>query len=77
MHQLFIPVGFGHGFLTLSEWADVEYRCGGYYEPKAEGAIAWNDPDLKISWPIAAPAMSARDASAPSLKQYLERPAFP
>ena len=77
MHQLFIPVGFGHGFLTLTEWADVQYRCGGYYEPKAEGAIAWNDPDLKIEWPIAAPVLSARDASAPSLKQYLEQPAFP
>ena len=77
MHQLFIPVGFGHGFLTLTEWADVQYRCGGYYEPTAEGAIAWNDPDLKISWPIDAPVLSARDASAQSLKQYLERPAFP
>jgi len=76
MHQLFIPVGFAHGFLALSAWADVEYKCGGFYEPKAEGAIAWNDKDLNISWPIAAPVLAPRDASAMSLRQYLERPAF-
>jgi len=76
MHQLFVPVGFGHGFLTLTEWADVEYKCGGYYEPRAEGAIAWNDPDLKIDWPMDHPVVSERDASGMSLKQYLERPAF-
>ena len=69
MHQLFIPVGFGHGFLTLSEWADVEYRCGGYYEPKAEGAIAWNDPDIGIPWPLAnEPQLSAKDKLGKRLK---------
>lgn len=76
MHQLFIPVGFAHGFLALSVWADVEYKCGGYYEPKAEGTIAWNDEDLNISWPVAQPVLAPRDASAMSLKQYLQRPAF-
>jgi dTDP-4-dehydrorhamnose 3,5-epimerase len=77
MHQLFIPVGFAHGFLALSPWADVEYKCGGYYEPKAEGAIAWNDAELKIAWPINDPVLAARDASAMSLRQYLQHPAFP
>jgi dTDP-4-dehydrorhamnose 3,5-epimerase len=76
LHQLFIPVGFAHGFLALSPWADVEYKCGGYYAPKAEGAIAWNDKDLNISWPIADPIVAPRDASARGLAQYLERPAF-
>jgi len=64
LHQLFIPVGFAHGFLALSPWADVEYKCGGYFEPKAEGAIAWNDKDLNISWPISDPVLAPRDASA-------------
>ncbi len=76
MHQLFIPVGFAHGFLALSDWADVEYKCGGYYDPKAEGAIIWNDTDLHISWPIKDPVLAPRDVSAMSLKQYLQRPAF-
>ena len=76
MQQLYIPVGFAHGFLALSEWADVEYKCGGYYEPQAEGAIAWNDRELNISWPTSDPVLAPRDASAPSLQQYLERPAF-
>ena len=76
MQQLYIPVGFGHAFLALSEWADVEYRCSGYYEPKAEGVIAWNDPELGIAWPIASPHLSARDAAAMSLQQYRQQPAF-
>lgn len=77
MLQLFVPVGFAHGFLTLSEWADVDYKCGGYYDPQAEGTILWNDPELRIDWPIREPLLSSRDASAPTLAQYRERPAFP
>ncbi len=76
MHQLLVPVGFGHAFLTLSDSADVEYKCGGYYTPSAEGAVAWNDPDLRIEWPEPAPLVSARDARAPSLREYLRQPAF-
>ena len=76
MRQLLVPVGFGHAFLTLTETADVIYKCSGYYAPSAEGAIRWNDPDLKIQWPVKDPIVSDRDAVAPSLQDYLRKPAF-
>jgi len=76
MHQLYVPVGFGHAFLTLSESADVEYKCGGYYAPKSEGSVAWNDPEIGIRWPNPAPTLSDRDRRAPSLSDYLKDPAF-
>lgn len=74
--QLMIPVGFGHGFLTLSEVAEVQYRCTDYYAPATEGGVIWNDPDLAIEWPMDEPVLSARDRVAPSLRDYLKRPAF-
>jgi dTDP-4-dehydrorhamnose 3,5-epimerase len=76
MRQLWCPPGFGHGFLTLSESAEVQYKCSGYYTPSAEGAVAWNDPDLAIEWPISRPQLSKKDEGAPSLRDYLENPAF-
>jgi dTDP-4-dehydrorhamnose 3,5-epimerase len=74
--QLFVPVGFGHGFLTLSEVAEVQYKCSGYYSRAAEGAVRWDDPELAIAWPVAAPTISERDRQAMTLAQYRERPAF-
>ena len=76
MRQLLVPVGFGHAFLTLTESADLQYKCSAFYTPSAAGAIRWNDPDLKIQWPIKDPTVSDRDASAPSLQDYLRKPAF-
>jgi dTDP-4-dehydrorhamnose 3,5-epimerase len=77
MRQLFIPVGFGHAFLTLSDTADVQYRCTNYYAPAAEYCIAWNDPDIGVEWPLGGePALSARDAKGRSLREYLRQPAF-
>lgn len=76
MHQLLIPVGFGHAFLTLSETADVQYKCSGYYAPAAEGAVLWNDPEIGIDWPTATPVVSARDSRAVPLSRYREHPAF-
>ena len=76
MRQLWVPPGFGHGFQTLSETADVQYKCSGYYAPAAEGALAWNDPQVGIDWPHDDPTLSRRDAEAPSLNRYLEDPAF-
>jgi len=76
MKQVLAPAGFGHAFLTLSEYADVQNRCSSYYTPEAEGAIAWNDPDIGVTWPCANPIVSKKDAAAPSLKQYLQNPAF-
>ncbi|MDQ6879190.1 MAG: dTDP-4-dehydrorhamnose 3,5-epimerase [Candidatus Dormibacteraeota bacterium] len=76
MRQLYIPVGFGHGFLALSDIADLQYKCSSYYAPAAEGAVAWNDPDIGIIWPVENPIISPRDGRAPSLAQYQEKPAF-
>jgi len=68
--QLWIPAGLAHGFLVLSETADFLYKATQYFEPAAERAIRWNDPDLAIDWPLAGigqPTLSTKDASAPSL----------
>lgn len=75
--QILVPVGFGHGFLVLSEVAELQYKCSDYYAAHTEGAIAWNDPDLGIDWGgIIAPTLSARDQVAMSFKHYLADPAF-
>ena len=65
--QLFVPVGFAHGFCVLSEVADVHYRITSYYDPATEAGIAWDDPDVGIEWPVAEPQVSERDATAPRL----------
>lgn len=66
--QLWIPVGFAHGFLTLSDTADVLYKASGYYSPPDEGSVAWDDPDLAIRWPIGGePLLSDKDRAAPRL----------
>ncbi len=52
--QFFIPKGFAHGFVVLSETALFQYKCDEFYHPESEGAIAWNDPDIRIEWPIPA-----------------------
>ena len=61
-HQLWVPPGFAHGFVVLSESADFLYKTTDYYAPEHERCIAWNDPQLAIAWPIAgAPSLSAQD----------------
>ena len=65
--QLWVPPGFAHGFLVLSDTADFEYKCTDYYDPNDEGSILWDDPDLDISWPIEYPKLSNKDSSAPRL----------
>lgn len=74
--QLFVPVGFAHGFATLSDVCEVQYKQTDYYRPSFEAGIAWNDPDLAIDWPIQNPVLSNRDQNQMSLKQYRENPAF-
>ena len=62
--QLWIPPGFAHGFVTLSEHADVSYKCTTVYHPASDCTIAWNDPDLAIDWPLSpgvAPLLSPKD----------------
>jgi dTDP-4-dehydrorhamnose 3,5-epimerase len=71
--QLYVPPGLAHGFLVLSEVAQVEYKCTRPYDPKAEFSIAWNDPDLAIPWPSKSPLLSERDRTAPRLRDVQAR----
>jgi dTDP-4-dehydrorhamnose 3,5-epimerase len=69
--QLWIPPGFAHGFLVLSESADFVYRCTDYYSPASERCVRWDDPDLGIAWPIdpgTQPIVSPKDANGVSLR---------
>ena len=69
--QLWIPPGFGHGFIALSERADVVYKATDFFDPSGERCIRWDDPDLAIDWPIpqnASPLVSQKDSQAPTLK---------
>ena len=65
--QFWVPPGFAHGFLVLSDTADFEYKCTDYYNPDDEGSILWNDPNLGIQWPIDDPKLSKKDACAPKI----------
>jgi dTDP-4-dehydrorhamnose 3,5-epimerase len=65
--QFWVPPGFAHGFVVLSDTADFEYKCTDYYDPSDEGSVLWSDPDLDIPWPIANPVLSAKDESAKRL----------
>ena len=66
--QLFVPVGFAHGFAVLSEDADVTYLLSSAYDPATESGIAWDDPDVGVEWPVAeSPLLSERDQTAPRL----------
>jgi dTDP-4-dehydrorhamnose 3,5-epimerase len=77
LHQLYVPVGFAHGFCTLSEVADVLYRQTGYYDPQLERGIAYDDPDVAIEWPADLELLvSERDANAPTLREVAEQLPF-
>ncbi|MGZ8215187.1 MAG: dTDP-4-dehydrorhamnose 3,5-epimerase [Methylosarcina sp.] len=68
-HQLWIPEGFAHGFVVLSNQAEFLYKTTDYYAPDAERCIRWNDPDIAIDWPFSGePSLSAKDAQGTSLK---------
>jgi dTDP-4-dehydrorhamnose 3,5-epimerase len=66
--QLFIPAGFAHGFCTTSEQALFAYKCTHLYRPQYDRGLAWNDPEIGVRWPIAAPLLSEKDAQAPRLR---------
>lgn len=66
--QLFVPIGFAHGFCVLSEEAEFLYKCSDYYSPVDERGIIWNDPDLNVKWPIENPILSERDKKNKFLK---------
>jgi dTDP-4-dehydrorhamnose 3,5-epimerase len=68
--QLYIPVGFAHGFCVLSEVAEVLYKTSHVYSPQHEKGILWDDPAVGVNWPIADPLLSARDRQLGTLAQY-------
>ncbi|MEK7704746.1 MAG: dTDP-4-dehydrorhamnose 3,5-epimerase [Myxococcota bacterium] len=65
--MLFLPPGFAHGFCVLSDEADVVYRQSDYYVPELDRCLRWDDAEIGIAWPIAAPLLSPKDAAAPPL----------
>ena len=67
-HQLYIPPGVLHGFLVTSDVAQVIYKCTDFYRPEADFSVAWNDPELDITWPIESPILSEKDRCAPRLE---------
>ena len=74
--QLWVPVGCAHGFLTLSEQAEVLYKASGYWSKTCERSLRWDDPELQIAWPLqriggAEPLLAEKDAAAPLLAQAL------
>ena len=68
--QIWLPPGFAHGFLVLSDYADLEYKCTDYYDPDDEAQILWSDPQLAIAWPNQSPILSKKDAVAPLLADH-------
>ena len=67
--QLFVPKGFLHGFVTLTEDAEVQYKCTDLYSPENDGAVRWDDPAIGIDWGTTAPILSDKDANAPLLAE--------
>lgn len=74
--QLLVPVGFAHGFATMSDVCEIQYKQTGFYQPETEGGVAWNDPDLAIAWPFKDPILSKRDQNQMTVKEYRANPAF-
>ena len=75
-NQLWVPAGFAHAFLTLSETAEVQYKASDYWSKACERSIRWNDPQLAIAWPLEAlggtePLLADKDAAAPTLAEAL------
>lgn len=67
--QLFVPVGFAHGFVVLSDVADVAYLVSSVYDPATEAGIAWDDPEVGVEWGVEDPVLSERDKTAPKLSE--------
>ncbi|WXG56198.1 MAG: dTDP-4-dehydrorhamnose 3,5-epimerase [Candidatus Sedimenticola sp. (ex Thyasira tokunagai)] len=72
MRMMYIPPGFAHGFVVLSEVADFIYQCTDYYHPESEQGIAWNDPAIGIEWPLQDVSLSEKDLRYPVLSEQSE-----
>lgn len=71
-YQLYVPKGYAHGFLTLSDAAEVVYKVDDIYSPECEGGLIWNDPDVGISWPDDDPLLTQRDRDWPTLSHLID-----
>lgn len=67
-HQMWVPPGFAHGFCVLSEEVEFLYKCTQLYDPTDDRGIAWNDPEVGVTWPITEPSLSAKDVKLPRLR---------
>ena len=74
--QFWVPRGFAHGFVVLSDVAEFFYKCDDFYSPTDEIAVRWNDPAIGIAWGVESPVLSARDAAAPLLAEVRTLPAY-
>ena len=72
MRQLYVPVGFGHGFCVTSELADVVYKCSSYYDSETERGFAYDDPEVGIDWPEGELLVSQRDTDAARLSEIAD-----
>jgi dTDP-4-dehydrorhamnose 3,5-epimerase len=72
--QVWAPAGFARGFCALSDGTEIQYKCTGIYNNKAESAIRWNDPAIAIQWPLADVAVSDKDRNAATLAEWLRSP---
>jgi len=72
--MVWAPAGFARGFLSLSDYVELQYKCTGIYNKDAEGNILWDDPEIGIEWPIKDPIISERDKHAPTLNEWLKKP---
>jgi len=70
--MVWAPAGFARGFCTLSDFAEIQYKCSGLYSNKAESGILWNDPAIGINWPIEHPQLSEKDKVAQTLSEWLK-----
>ena len=66
-NQIYVPSGFAHGFLSLTDRVQFLYKCSDFYDPIDEHGIAWNDPELRICWGVSGPTVSEKDAKYPTL----------
>ena len=73
--QVWAPAGFARGFCVVSDFAEVQYKCTGIYNPKCESGIRWNDPKIGIQWPVKEPELSGKDREAQTLDEWLASPA--
>lgn len=74
--QFWVPAGFAHGFVVLSDTALFSYKCDAYYRPDSEHSLLWNDPDIGISWPYECPKLSTKDESGKRLRDFRREDLF-